>query len=111
MRQIFNRQTGLRSAIISVDDPLSRTVFADLVAGDEQVVIPVSATEAVTGGVYVSNSMLMDARDGTPTPVTDLDELAAYTSGPQRLAAAAIYAAAVSSGIEPRVAMASLQSF
>lgn len=111
MRQIFHRQTGTRSAVVSVDDPLSRAVFDDLAGAGEQVVVPISVNGAMPGGVYVSDTMLIDAREGTATPVTDLDEFEAYASGAQKLAAAAAYAAAVSSGIEPRVAMACLHSF
>jgi UDP-N-acetylmuramoylalanine--D-glutamate ligase len=111
MRQIFHRQTGLRSAIVSVDDAQSRALHDDLATRGEQVVIPVSALDEAAAGVYMEDGMLIDARQGTPTPVIDLGEFETFAGDEHKFAAAAVYAAAVSGGIEPRVAMACLQSF
>ncbi|MBT3558368.1 MAG: hypothetical protein HN644_05980 [Rhodospirillales bacterium] len=111
MRNIFHRQTKPRTAIISIDDPVSRDIFDALSKADEQVVVGISCREEVPGGIYLSGSMLVDDIQGKAVPVTDLGSYDSYIEDEQKRAAAFTYAAALSFGIEPRVAMACLQGF
>ena len=111
MRIIFHRQTKPRTAIISVDDPISRGIFDELASADEQVVVGVSSKEQLPGGIYLAGTMLMDDIQGKAVPVTDLGSYDSYAGDEQKRAAAFTYAAALSFGIEPRVAMACLQGF
>jgi UDP-N-acetylmuramoylalanine--D-glutamate ligase len=111
MKNIFHRQTKPRTAILSVDDPMSRAIFESLSKADEQVVVGISCNEEMPGGIYISGSMLIDDIQGKKVPVTDLGAYEAYGDPEQKRAAAFTYATALSFGIEPRVAMACLQGF
>ncbi len=111
MRGIFHRQTKPRTAIVSVDDPVSRDVYEQLSQADEQVVVGISGKNRLPGGIYISGTMLIDDIQGKAVPVTDLGAYDSYSADEQKRAAAFTYAAALSFGIEPRVAMACLQGF
>ena len=111
MRKIFHRQTKPRTAIISVDDPVSCEVYETLKDADEQIVVPISGKNRVPGGVYIEDSMLIDDTNGEGVPVTNLGEYDTYCEADHKRLAAFAYTTALSVGIEPRVAMACLQGF
>ncbi len=111
MKEIFHRQTIPRTAIISVDDPISRDIYEGLKLADEQVVVPVSGHSSVSGGVYIRDSQLIDDINDKAVIVTDLGALETYATAEQKRLAAFAYTAALSVGIEPRVAMACLQGY
>jgi UDP-N-acetylmuramoylalanine--D-glutamate ligase len=78
-RMIFHRQTTPRSAVIGIDDEISRNIFEQLKAADEQVVFPISGASRAPGGVYVRNGVLHDDIQGQPggqaVPAIDLREV------------------------------------
>ena len=110
-RLIFNRQTKPRSAVIGVDDEISRNIFDELKAADEQIVVPVSGSARVPGGIYASGSVLIDDTDGREVPILDLEEVASLPGSHNRQNAAAAYAVAKAVGVEPPVIAACLRSF
>ncbi len=111
MRTIFHRQTIPRTAIISIDDPVSLDLYNHFKSANEQVVVPVSGIGPIAGGVYIDGSMLIDDINKDSMPVTDLGMYESYANPEQKRLAAFAYTAALSAGIEARVAMACLQGF
>lgn len=110
-KQIFHRQTSTRTAVVGVDDELSRQVFEELSARGEQRVIPVSGREPVAGGVYADGDFLVDDSEGGQVPVLPLGELVHLPGEHNWQNAAAAFAACRAAGIEPAVIMACLRSF
>lgn len=115
-RLIFHRQTKPRTAVVGIDDPHSARIFEQLKAADEQVVIPISSTRRVDGGIYALDGTLYDdafVGGGAQRHVAVAD-LAAFRTLPgihNAQNAAAAYAACVVTGIDPSVAVACLRSF
>ena len=115
-RLIFHRQTRPRTAVIGVDDPRCAEIYRELKAADEQVVIPISASARVEGGIYARDGTLYDdafLRDtaGRDVAVADLAALRALPGSHNAQNAAAAYAACVAAGIDPSVVVACLRSF
>jgi UDP-N-acetylmuramoylalanine--D-glutamate ligase len=108
---IFHRQTKPRIAVVGVDDPLSRAVYDELKAADEQAVIGISGSERVHGGIYVVNGRLYDDTDGKEIPVMELNGIATLPGVHNQQNAAAAYAAVKSAGVQPPVAMACINSY
>jgi len=108
---IFHRQTEPRTAVVCVDDAGGRTVYERLAGVGDQVVVPVSGTGTVDGGVFVEDGVLYDDSKGEGVPVLPFAGLAAYDHRRDRTLAAVAYAAALSRGVEPPAAMASIRSF
>ncbi|MFC4350024.1 UDP-N-acetylmuramoyl-L-alanine--D-glutamate ligase [Fodinicurvata halophila] len=110
-KQIFRRQTSTRTAVVGVDDELSRQVFEELCSRGEQRVIPVSGRQPVAGGVYADGDFLVDDSEGGQVPVLPLGELVHLPGAHNWQNAAAAFAACRAAGIEPAVVMACLRSF
>ena len=110
-RLIFHRQTKPRTAVIGVEDDFSRAVYEELKAADEQVVIGVSGTGPVPGGVYAVNGVLVDDTEDQETPVMDIKEIPSLPGPHNWQNAAAAYAAAKHAGVAPPAVMACIQSY
>lgn len=110
-KSIFHRQTKPRTAIIGVDDEISRAIYEELLAADEQVVIGVSGCERVHGGIYAINGVLVDDSEGHETPVMDLKGNPCLPGQHNWQNAAAAYAAAKSAGVQPHAVMACINSY
>jgi UDP-N-acetylmuramoylalanine--D-glutamate ligase len=115
-RLIFHRQTRPRTAVVGIDDPHSAKIFEELKAADEQVVIPISSTRKVDGGIYALDGTLYDSAfaGGGARDHVAVADLAAFRTLPgthNAQNAAAAYAACVAAGIDPSVAVACLRSF
>jgi len=108
---IFHRQTAPRTAIIGVDDPFSEKIYEELRDAGDQVIIPISATKRVHGGIYTDNGLLIDDTEGTETPVCDLKNIPSLPGIHNWQNAAAAYGACKSAGVQPHVIMACLQSY
>jgi len=108
---IFHRQTAPRTAVIGVDDDHGRALFEDLRGAGDQVVVPVSGTQMIAGGVYTVDGMLHDDTEGNAVPVLDLKAVPALPGVHNWQNAAAAYAAAKAAGTQPHAIMACLQSY
>lgn len=108
---IFHRQTAPRTAIVGVDDERCRAIYEDLKSADDQVVIGISGTARVHGGVYVIDGVLIDDTEGQETPVMDLRGIPSLPGRHNWQNAAAAFAAAKSGGVQPHAAMACIQSY
>ena len=110
-REIFRRQTAPRSAIVGVDDPISREIFEDIKANGQQVIVPISCERPVSGGVYVRDGRLIDDLDGQGVPALDLREVPTLPGAHNWQNAAAAYAAARRAGVDAPIVAACLRSF
>jgi len=110
-RQIFHRQTKPRTAIVGVDDDISRAIYDGLRSAGEQVVVPISGQTRCAGGVFVVDGILHDDTDGQGLAVMDLREIPTLPGAHNWQNAAAAYAACKAAGIEPPVISACLRSF
>jgi UDP-N-acetylmuramoylalanine--D-glutamate ligase len=110
-KRIFNRQTTPRAAIIGVDDAISAAIHRDLASAGEQIVVPISAERAVSGGVYAAGGWLVDDMAGEAVPVVEMAGLARLPGTHNWQNAAAAYAAIHRIGVSREVATESLHSF
>ena len=115
-RLIFHRQTKPRTAVVGVDDPRCEKIYQELKAADEQVVIPISSSVRVEGGIYARDGTLYDdafvgGAGGRDVAVADLAAFRALPGIHNAQNAAAAYAASLAAGIDPSVAIACLRSF
>ena len=108
---IFHRQTKPRTAIVGMDDDLSRTIHDELSAVDEQAVIGVSGNGRVPGGVYVIDGVLYDDTEGQETVIVDLRDNASLPGRHNWQNAAAAYATTKTAGVQPHAIMACIQSY
>ena len=110
-RMIFPRQTKPRSAVVGIDDEISRKIFEQLKAADEQVVFPISGVTRAPGGVYARDGVLHDDTEGQAVPAIDLREVPSLPGVHNWQNAAAAYAACKAIGVEAPVIAACLRSF
>ncbi len=115
-RLIFHRQTKPRTAVIGVDDPECEKIYNELKAADEQMVVPISSSKRIEGGVYALDGTLYDdafrgVTGGRDVAVADLAAFRTLPGIHNAQNAAAAYATCVVTGIEPSVAVACLRSF
>jgi len=110
-RLIFHRQTKPRTAVVGIDDDLSRGIFEELKAADEQIVVPISGSRRAPGGVFVADGKLIDDTQGQGVPAIDLGQVPTLPGTHNGQNAAAAYAACLAAGLQPPVIAACLQSF
>jgi len=108
---IFRGQTGNRTAVVGVDDALSRKIYEDLAAAGAQRVWPVSAQGAVAGGVYAQDGWLIDDTGGNAERVTELARFPALLGAHNHQNAAAAYAACKAAGVPAATIVAAMESF
>jgi UDP-N-acetylmuramoylalanine--D-glutamate ligase len=110
-KQIFHRQTRPRAAVVGVDDPICQSIFEELTAADEQIVVPISGERQTAGGVYVLDGVLTDDTDGSEVAALDLSAIATLPGRHNWQNAAAAYAACKVAGMQPPVIAACIRSF
>jgi len=110
-RLIFHRQTKPRTAVIGVDDDHCRAIYEELKEADDQTVIGISGRERVHGGVYAIDGVLYDDMEGQEIPAINLASNPSLAGEHNGQNAAAAYAAAKATGIQPAAIAACIQSF
>ena len=110
-KSIFHRQTKPKTAVVGVDDKISRGIFEELIAADEQVVIGISGYDRVRGGIYVVKGVLVDDTEGLESPVMDLNGNPCLAGQHNSQNAAAAFAVAKTVGIQSHVAVACINSY
>jgi UDP-N-acetylmuramoylalanine--D-glutamate ligase len=110
-KRIFAGQRHPHAAVVGIDDAYSAAVRDALVRAGSHRVIPISVKQAVPGGVYVDNGMLIDATDRGPREIADLRALPRLPGEHNWQNAAAAAAAALSQGIPAPVIAAGLKTF
>jgi len=110
-RNIFQRQTRPRVAVVGVDDDISAKIHDALVAADDQIVIAVSGSKRLARGVYVAGDILYDARDGNPATIRDLSDCLTLPGAHNHQNAAAAAAVALQIGIAPATIAEALATY
>lgn len=112
-KRIFRDDGGAAKqiAVIGIDDAHSRAVYDEMSGRPGWTAIPVSATHQPVGGVYVSDGILIDDRDGAAKPVEDLRGIATLTGRHNWQNAAAAYAAAAALGVNAAMIAAAFESY
>jgi UDP-N-acetylmuramoylalanine--D-glutamate ligase len=110
-RRIFAGQDTSGTAIIGIDDPICREIYAELRRTHPARVVPISGREAAANGAYVESGWLVDALDGEPARVLELGSAERLPGTHNWQNAAAAYAAARSAGIDRAVVSAAICSF
>ena len=111
-RRIFAHRRDGATAIVGIDDAISRDIASALRREDWTRVVPVSVRAAAPGGVYVDRrGRLIDATGNAPVAVMPLAE-AERLPGPHNWQnAAAAYAAARALGVSAEAAARAIRTF
>lgn len=109
--RIFAGQRPGQTAIIGVDDDISRAIFTRLAESGSQTVVPISAHGTVAGGVYTENGWLTDDRYGAAARVIDLSHVQTLPGWHNAQNAAAAYAAAAAMGMAREAIAARIASY
>ncbi len=110
-RLIFRNQGAGNTAVVGVDDEISRGIFADLSAAADRIVVPISSQRACAGGVYAPAGALTDDSEGGAVRILDLREAATLPGAHNWQNAAAAYAASKAAGLDPSDIAAGLRSY
>ena len=112
-KRIFRDHSGAvdQTAVIGIDDAHSRAVYDDVSGRTGWTAIPISAAQQPAGGVYVSDGILIDDRDGAAKPVADLRSIVTLTGRHNWQNAAAAYAAASALGVDAAKIAAAFESY
>lgn len=110
-KRIFRGQTAADTAIVARDDPVSASVFDGLAAGEARR-IAVSGLAPAAGGVGVDDDgRLIDALEGAPRAVADLDANPALTGVHNRQNAALAWAVCRALGLASGALAGSFASY
>jgi len=114
-RRVFAHQCAASTAIVGIDDPISRALADELRRagpnGGPRRVVPISVTERAAGGVYVERGRLVDATGGQPIAVLDLATAERLPGSHNWQNATAAYAAARAIGVAAEAVAGAIRSF
>ena len=110
-RRIFSGQREGSTAVVGVDDAITREIADELRRDGAARVIPVSVGSPVRGGIYVEAGWLVDALNGAVKRVFDLAEAPRLPGAHNAQNAAAAYAVARCAGLSPEAAVAGILTF
>jgi UDP-N-acetylmuramoylalanine--D-glutamate ligase len=110
-KRIFQGQGEGHTAVVGVDDDLSRALVDELRVEGTRRVIPVSSARHCPGGVFVDCGRLMDDMDGNGMAVLDLTEIATLPGIHNHQNAAAAYAVARAVGVPIKAIVAAMRSY
>ncbi|HEV2187650.1 MAG TPA: UDP-N-acetylmuramoyl-L-alanine--D-glutamate ligase [Stellaceae bacterium] len=110
-KRIFARQCDGSAAVIGIDDSICRDAAEALRGNSKARVVAISVREKVPGGVYVEAGWLIDALDGSPHRVFDLNEAPRLPGSHNAQNAAAAYTVARLAGLDAEAAIAGIRSF
>ncbi|MGO1120205.1 UDP-N-acetylmuramoyl-L-alanine--D-glutamate ligase [Rhodovibrionaceae bacterium A322] len=110
-KTIFRRQSHPKAAIIGLDDDTCRAIYEELRQSGNQRVIPISGSQAIPGGVYVVNGILIDDLDGQRQQVLDLRQIPSLPGAHNWQNAAAAYAACRICQVDAPIIAACLRTF
>ncbi|MCA8932817.1 MAG: UDP-N-acetylmuramoyl-L-alanine--D-glutamate ligase [Rhodospirillaceae bacterium] len=99
------------TAVVGIDDDWASAVYYYETVQHPGHAVAVSVDTTLARGVWVIDGTLVDALDGTRTPVLDLAEAPALPGVHNWQNAAAAYAAARSAGVAPDAIVTAIKSF
>jgi UDP-N-acetylmuramoylalanine--D-glutamate ligase len=110
-RRILLNQDKGDTAVIGVDDAWGQQICTEITAANRRTIVPISASKAMSRGVYVLDGLLYDAAGERAAQVADLKRARSLPGRHNGQNAAAAYAAARGLGIAPELAARALMSF
>lgn len=110
-RRIFRHQKPHMTAIVGIDDDLSRGIFEELKAEGGRRVVPISCLRRVSKGVSAVGGRLVDDTEGAMRSVVDLAAAPTLPGEHNWQNAAAAYAAARAVGVEREVIAKALLTY
>jgi UDP-N-acetylmuramoylalanine--D-glutamate ligase len=110
-RRILLNQGKGDTAVIGVDDPWGQHICTEITAANRRTIVPISASKAMSRGVYALDGLLYDATGERATEVADLKRARSLPGRHNWQNAAAAYAAAKGLGIDAAEAAQHLMSF
>ncbi|THD81246.1 MAG: UDP-N-acetylmuramoyl-L-alanine--D-glutamate ligase [Phenylobacterium sp.] len=109
-RVLLNQGKG-DTAVIGVDDPWGQQICTEITAANRRTIVPVSASKAMSRGVYALDGLLYDATGERAVEVADLKRARSLPGRHNWQNAAAAYSAAKGLGIDAAEAAEHLMSF
>jgi UDP-N-acetylmuramoylalanine--D-glutamate ligase len=110
-RRIFANQDKGDTAVIGVDDAWGQRICTEITAANRRAIVPISASKAMSRGVYALDGLLYDASGERAAEVADLKRARSLPGRHNWQNAAAAYAAARGLGISAEQAARALMSF
>ena len=110
-RRILLNQGKGDTAVIGVDDPWGQQICTEITAANRRTIVPISASKAMSRGVYALDGLLYDASGERAAEVADLKRARSLPGRHNWQNAAAAYAAAKGLGIAAEEAAEHLMSF
>ncbi|HEY0646500.1 UDP-N-acetylmuramoyl-L-alanine--D-glutamate ligase [Phenylobacterium sp.] len=109
-RILFNQGKG-DTAVIGVDDAWGQQICTEITAANRRTIVPISASKAMSRGVYALDGLLYDASGERAAEVADLKRARSLPGRHNWQNAAAAYAAARGLGIPADQAARALMTF
>ncbi|WP_296598509.1 UDP-N-acetylmuramoyl-L-alanine--D-glutamate ligase [Phenylobacterium sp.] len=110
-RRILANQGKGDTAVIGVDDAWGQRICTEITAANRRTIVPISASKAMSRGVYALDGLLYDAAGERASEVTDLKQARSLPGRHNWQNAAAAYAAAKGLGIDPATIARALMTF
>src|SRR3954447_18671315 len=110
-RRILMNQGKGDTAVIGVDDSWGQRICTEITAANRRTIVPISASKAMSRGVYALDGLLYDATAERAVEVADLKRARSLPGRHNWQNAAAAYVAAKGLGIAPDEAAEHLMSF
>ena len=110
-RRILLNQGKGDTAVIGVDDAWGQRICTEITAANCRTIVPISASKAMSRGIYALDGLLYDASGDRAAEVADLKRARSLPGRHNWQNAAAAYAAAKGLGIDPAVAARALMTF
>src|SRR5688572_771701 len=110
-RRILANQGKGDTAVIGVDDAWGQRICTEITAANRRTIVPISASKAMSRGVYALDGMLYDAATERAAEVADLKRARSLPGRHNWQNAAAAYAAARGLGISTDQAARALMTF
>jgi UDP-N-acetylmuramoylalanine--D-glutamate ligase len=110
-KRIFHRQQATDTAIVGVDDAYAEALCRAMLFEEVQKVLPISVSQTVKQGVYVSKDGVLHNAQVTPTEQASLQGIVSLQGGHNWQNAAAAYAACRAHGLSHDAVMEAMRSF
>ncbi|WP_337188709.1 UDP-N-acetylmuramoyl-L-alanine--D-glutamate ligase [Phenylobacterium sp.] len=110
-RRILLNQDKGDTAVIGVDDAWGQQICTEITAANRRTIVPISASKAISRGVYALDGLLYDAAGERAAQVADLKRARSLPGRHNWQNAAAAYAAARGLGVSPELAARALTTF
>jgi UDP-N-acetylmuramoylalanine--D-glutamate ligase len=110
-RRILMNQGKGDTAVIGVDDAWGQRICTEITAANRRTIVPISASKAMSRGVYALDGLLYDAAGDRAAEVADLKRARSLPGRHNWQNAAAAYAAARGLGISTDQAARALMTF